>query len=114
MKKYIKFVLFFCFFMILNISSVYAVGIDMNLTNTSTYTNTVTNTVSNTSFNDVSTNYINNDSTTENYSTTQKVSTTSTSDEDFHLTVSDIINIILIAVGVVLILLGIAILIKIK
>lgn len=54
-----------------------------------------------------------NDSSLLNSSSTTKVSTTETS-EDFELSVSDIINIILISVGIVLIFLAIAILIKIK
>ena len=45
-------------------------------------------------------------------SNTQKVTKTGTTDENFQLTTSDIINIIVISVGVVLIFLGIAILIK--
>lgn len=45
---------------------------------------------------------------------TPKVTKTGSTDEEFELTTSDIINIIVISVGVVIILLGIAILIKIR
>lgn len=97
-KLFSFFILFICLF-IITASSVYAVGIDMNIDNTSNEVdlsddvNTVNNTNSDTS--------------------TTKVSTTQTSD-DFTLSVSDIINIILISVGIVLIFLAIAILVKIK
>ena len=86
---------------ILSISPVYAVGIDMDLDN-SVNTSTVVD-LSGTSENVTNT----------TNSSIAKVSTTQTS-EDFTLSVSDIINIILISVGIVLIFLAIAILIKIR
>ena len=104
MKKFFKFFLVFIFLVIINISSVFAVDIDMNLTNSTIVESNSVNT------NNISNN-IENPITSP--STTTKVSTTETSD-DFELTVSDIINIILISVGIVLIFLAIAILIKIR
>ena len=99
MKKSFKFVLIFISLFIISFSPVYAVGIDMNLnTDIENSINIVDN---------------NNTVTQESINTTPKYSTSNTS-EDFILTVSDIINIILISVGIVLIFLAIAILIRIK
>lgn len=105
MKKFIKIFLITILVILINIPYIYAVGIDMDLDDNTNNTDN-NNTVS--FFN----NTIDNDDLDEE--PIQKVSTTSTVDEEFHLTVSDIINIILISVGVVLILLGIAILIRLK
>lgn len=114
MKKFISLFLLCLFFIIVNFTFVYGVDINMNLPNSTNSTNELNdyynsssdyNTITNESISETNNSYT---------SSTQKVSTTSASDEDFHLTVSDIINIILIAVGIVIILLAIAILIKIK
>ncbi len=107
MKKFLRIFLILTCLFIINISSVLAVDIDMNINNSNQ--------------NIFSNNYVNtnntNDNNIENPITTPitptKVSTTETSD-NFELTVSDIINIILISVGIVLIFLSIAILIKIR
>ena len=91
--------IYFCLFIIL-ISPVYAVGIDMDIDNNVNISNTTVV-------------QSEEENTASDVSSVPKVSTTQTS-EDFALSVSDIINIILIAVGIVLIFLSIAILIKIR
>ena len=101
MKKSLKFILIFICLFIVSLSPVYAVGIDMNL-NTNTDTDNSINIVDN-----------NNTVTQAPTNITPRYSTSNTS-EDFKLTVSDIIDIILISVGIVIILLGIAILLKIR
>jgi len=101
MKKLFK--IFIVFIVLLSIHiSAYAVGIDMNISNNVTNSPIIHN---------IEENAVNNVSSGS--SSTAKISTSQTS-EDFTLSVSDIINIILISVGVVLIFLAIAILIKIK
>lgn len=114
MKRVVNVFLIIILLILINFSSVYAVGINMDLTTDNTnvdnaIVNTTDNTIDNTT-----------DNTTSNISeenldiqAPMKVSTTSTS-EDFHLTVSNIIDIILIAVGIVIIFLAIAILLKIR
>lgn len=106
MQKIFNFVLIIIILILVNVSYVYAVGIDMDLTTDNT---NVDNAIVNTSDNITS----NIDEENLDIQTPMKVSTTSTS-EDFHLTVSNIIDIILIAVGIVIIFLGIAILLKIR
>ena len=103
MKKVIKILsIIFVILIICNyISNVYASGINMNLPNnndSTTYGSTNTNT-SNT-----------------NTTTTTSSATVSNSSEDAldTLTLSDMINIVLCAIGVILILLGIAIIIRQK
>ena len=101
MRRLLKFLFIMICLFIIFITPVYAVGIDMNIDNT------VSNQI---------TENVNTEEKEENNiptSSTTKVSTTQTS-EDFTLSVSDIINIILIAVGIVLIFLSIAILIRLK
>lgn len=99
MKKSFKFVLIFSCLLIISFSPVYAVGIDMNL-NTNTTIENSTDTTNNT--------------VTQSSITNAPRYSTSDSSEDFKLTVSDIIDIILISVGIVIIFLAIAILLKIK
>lgn len=101
-----------CLFIILIISTLflnttYAIDVVMNLNNT---TNTDTQTIDNTLY---SSNTDAEDSTIDNY---EQVATTTTTDYDEspELSISNIINIVLISVGIVLILLGIAIIIKLK
>lgn len=111
MKKFVSFVLICICLSIFSFSSVYAVGIDMDLVdntsqriNNSSSTNNLgnnTNSIRTTVDDDIDT------------QTPAKVSTTRTS-EEFHLTVSNIIDIILIAVGIVIIFLAIAIFLKIR
>lgn len=103
MRYLVKFFLVFLFLFFVCYSSVYAVDINMNIGNTVQDENTV---------NQLSNNELANNNFSNSSSST-KVSTTETS-EDFALSVSDIINIILIAVGIVIIFLAIAILLKIK
>lgn len=98
-----KVFLVFIFFIICILSTVYAVDIDMNLDNNIDEINETVNT------DNLSENTENN--ITSNNST-PKVSTTK-AQEDFELSISDIIDIILISVGIVLIFLAIAILIRI-
>lgn len=100
MRSVFKFLFIFVCLFIIFISPVYAVGIDMDIDNNVDTSNVI----------DLPSEEEN---TVPNTSSTTKVSTTQTS-EDFTLSVSDIINIILIAVGIVLIFLSIAILIRIK
>lgn len=105
MKNFIKVTLLFILLVLLSSSAVFAVGIDMNLNNiydTSNDTQQDENLIDNVTGN-----------TYQNSSSSSKISTTQTSD-DFELTVSDIINIILIAVGIVIIFLAIAILLKLR
>jgi len=101
MKTLLKIFIVFILLCFMEVSS-YAVGIDMNISNNVNNSTVITDAQDNT-VNDLS----------SSSSSTAKVSTTQTS-EDFTLSVSDIINIILIAVGIVLIFLAIAILLKIK
>lgn len=98
--------------LLLNISYATDVVMDLDSSNTSeTENQTVDNTIysSNSQIPETS----ESDTTTTDY---EQPATTTTSDydDDSNLSVSNMINIILIAVGVVLILLGIAIIIKIK
>lgn len=98
--------------LLLNISYATDVVMDLDSNNTSeTENQTVDNTIysSNSQIPETS----ESDTTTTDY---EQPATTTTSDydDDSNLSVSNMINIILIAVGVVLILLGIAIIIKIK
>lgn len=97
MKKIISLIAILVF--ILSFSSVYAVDIDMDLEAI------VDENISETDSNVISEG--------NEQTPSQKISTTSTT-EDYSLSVSDIINIILISVGIVIILLAIAILIKIR
>ena len=100
-----------CLFIILIIATLflnttYAIDVVMNLNNTTTDAQTIDNTV-------YSSNTDAEDSTIDNY---EQVATTTTTDYDEspELSISNIINIVLISVGIVLILLGIAIILKLK
>lgn len=109
MKKLLKFFLIFVCLFILSFSSVYAVGIDMNLSNSNN--NLTNNLIDN---NTIDNNEINNNLNDNNSTSDVPKMSTSQTSEDFSLSVSDIIDIILIAVGIVLIFLAIAILLKIR
>lgn len=103
MKKILSLCLIVFCLVLIKSHFVYAVGINMNLDE-----NNVSNeNVSNSSIDALNT------STSNSVQSSAKVSTTKTS-TDFHLSASDIIDIILISVGIVLIFLAIAILLKIK
>ena len=100
--------------LLLNIS--YATDIVMDLDSNNTVDTTeqsVDNTIYSSDSEVTETTEAQTDTTTTDY---EQVATTTTTDyeEDTDLSISNIINIILIAVGLVLILLGIAIIIKIK
>ncbi len=99
MVKFIKIISTTLLFLVLTSTVCFATDINMNLQN-NTYSNSESNTITN---------------STTNTSTTVPghTSTISSTQENVNLTASDIINILLIVVGVVLILLGIAILIRI-
>jgi len=100
MKKIVLgFIFIFCI-----LSTVYAVDIDMDLDDNIYEVNEIVDS------SDVSENTDNNIKTN---TSAPKVSTTSTQ-EDFQLSISDIIDIILISVGIVIVFLAIAILIKIR
>lgn len=105
MKKLIL-VSFIIFILFCN-SLVLAVDINMNITED--FNTTIDNDSNNEIVvsNDVVENIVN-----PSRPTSSQMVSTSTTSQDFELTVSDIIDIILIAVGIVLILLSIAILIK--
>lgn len=102
----------------LNIS--YATDIVMDLNTTTNSVENSTSTITDTNTIDNTTIGYEEDSTTDitqDFSTPYEESTTTTTtdyDDGTELSVSNIINIILISVGVVLILLGIAIILKLK
>lgn len=113
MNKLFKFFLILFCLILIGFSTVYAVDIDMNIENDNIQNNTINESIPRNDVSNSSTNNISNSPSNTVTNAPAKTSTTTTS-EDFHLSVSDIINIILISVGVVLILLGIAILIRLK
>ena len=96
------------------ISSVNSYGINMNLENTIS-TNT-TNIVqeSLTEDNSLEENINNDNDDTETENSSPKVTTTNKTDEDELLTVENILSIIIIVIGILLIFLSIAILIRFK
>lgn len=100
MKYFFKLLFVLIFFITLFTTSVYAVEVNMDISNTST------NEISETS-------PLEEENVLPTNPSSAKVSTTQTS-ENFSLSISDIISIILIAVGIVLIFLSIAILIRLK
>ena len=104
MKKNIKTICIVAVMLLMLVSSVYATGINMNMTE-----NEIANTTTNIErTNQASTNTRN--ETTRDVSTT--VSTIQESSVDDGLGLTNILNILIIVVGVVLILLAIAILIR--
>lgn len=108
-KKILCFsIILFISILLLNVS--YATDILMDLQNNSANSSQTIDTTTYTSNNNVTTT----ESTT--YSDYEPVATTTTTDyeDSTELSISNMINIILIVVGVVLILLGIAIIIKLK
>ncbi|MFR2535209.1 MAG: hypothetical protein ACLS95_08340 [Clostridia bacterium] len=107
MSKLIKYVtIFLSAFFVLCTTSCYATNINMNLTDGNADD---TNITQSNSMNTVTTNT----NTTSNTETTTTVGGVSSTKEE-GLTMGHILNILLIVVGVVLILLGIAILIRLK
>lgn len=116
MKKFFKCTIIVIALFLISFTSVYAVGIDMDL-NTN-----IDNSINNENELDNSTDILNNANlsntssanTSSNYiSNTPKIST-SGNEENFSLSISDIVNIILISVGLVLIFLAVAILLKLR
>lgn len=106
MKKFLSFILLIFFICSLSFSFVYAVEIDMNLNSD------FNDTIDKNENSNVIDSELSNNTTTLN-SATSLISTTS-SNEDFALSFSDVINIIMISVGTVIIILAIAILIRLK
>lgn len=102
MKKNIKFLFILTMFLVLIINT-YCFAIDMNLTmNNQTENNEL----------EVQTNEVNEETYTP--SNAPSVVTTTTSNSNNFLTIDNIISIILIAIGIVLILFGIAIFVRFK
>lgn len=102
MKKNIKFLFILTMFLVLIINT-YCFAIDMNLTmNNQTGNNEL----------EVQTNEVNEETYTP--SNAPSVVTTTTSNSNNFLTIDNIISIILIAIGIVLILFGIAIFVRFK
>lgn len=106
MKKFLSFILLIFFICSLSFSFVYAVEIDMNLNSD------FNDTIDNNENSNVIDSELSNNTTTLNSATS--LISTSSSNEDFALSFSDVINIIMISVGTVIIILAIAILIRLK
>jgi hypothetical protein len=120
MKKNIKFLFILTMFLVLIINT-YCFAIDMNLTmNSQTGNNELevqTNEVNAENNNSIDTSVQNSESNTEETytpSNAPSVVTTTTSNSNNFLTIDNIISIILIAIGIVLILFGIAIFVRFK
>ena len=122
MKKNIKFLFVFTIFLILMINTCcFAINMNLDLNNTTENTESAVSTnVDNTQNNDsidslfVQNNENNNIEETSAPSNAPSVVTTTTSNSNNFLTIDNIIAIILIAIGIVLILFGIAILVRFK
>lgn len=108
MNRFKKFSIIFLILFGLLIPSSFAVSINTNLNNASI--NDTRNNISNNNSN----NFNDNNVIVNNSTPAPVVSTSSAPSKNTGLTISDIIDIIVIAVGVVIILLGIAILIRFK
>ena len=106
MKKFLSFILLIFFICSLSFSFVYAVEIDMNLNSD------FNDTIDKNENSNVIDNELSNKTTTLNSATS--LISTSSANEDFALSFSDVINIIMISVGTVIIILAIAILIRLK
>ena len=122
MKKNIKFLFVFTIFLILMINTCcFAINMNLDLNNTTENTESAVSTnVDNTQNNDsidslfVQNNENNNIEETSDPSNAPSVVTTTTSNSNSFLTIDNIIAIILIAIGIVLILFGIAIFVRFK
>lgn len=122
MKKNIKFLFVFTIFLILMINTCcFAINMNLDLNNTTENTESAVSTnVDNTQNNDsidslfVQNNENNNIEETSAPSNAPSVVTTTTSNSNNFLTIDNIIAIILIAIGIVLILFGIAIFVRFK
>lgn len=122
MKKNIKFLFVFTIFLILMINTCcFAINMNLDLNNTTENTESAVSTnVDNTQNNDsidslfVQNNENNNIEETSAPSNAPSVVTTTTSNSNSFLTIDNIISIILIAIGIVLILFGIAIFVRFK
>ncbi|MEE1388966.1 MAG: hypothetical protein V8R26_00185 [Clostridia bacterium] len=120
MKKNIKFLFILTMFLVLIINT-YCFAINMNLTmNNQTGNNELevqTNEVNAENNNSIDTSVQNSENNTEETytpSNAPSVVTTTTSNSNNFLTIDNIISIILIAIGIVLILFGIAIFVRFK
>lgn len=113
MSKIIKKIAIILIFLLISIN--YVSAVDLNLTE-DTYTNTNTSVrTSNITKDSENSSYTNTNNTSNNSTTNKPSATVSTSNvSDSGLSLSDIINIFLIVIGILLILLAIAILIKLK
>ena len=118
-KKFlVSAVLFLIFFFIITINISYAINIDTNSLGNNYYNSTNTNNINNTR--NTTTNNTNqtlNNTATNNIPssyTASNVQVNSSSLPEAELGLSNILNIILIVVGILLVLLGIAILLRIK
>ena len=122
MKKNIKFLFVFTIFLILMINTCcFAINMNLDLNNTTENTESAVSTnVDNTQNNDsidslfVQNNENNNIEETSAPSNAPSVVTTTTSNSNNFLTIDNIISIILIAIGIVLILFGLAIFVRFK
>lgn len=108
MLKFKKIFLFMIIFFLLFVSSSFAVDVITRPDNTSTETsNSITENTNNTSSRS-------NEATSSTSSSLPTVSPSTSRSQDTALTTSDIINIIVVAVGIVNFLLGIAIILRFK
>ena len=117
MNKKISILLMITIIAILCSPIIYATDIvmDLNTTTTNTVSPTTTNTTTSDSFVDNTTIYP--DQTADTSTIEEPITSTVASedyDESSELSISNIINIILIVVGIVLILLGIAVILRLK
>lgn len=105
MKNVSKILIIFILFILLLIPTIESFGIDMNLT---------PNILENNTFDDTTNSIVSN--TTDNTSVTNnpRTVTVTSSDNDEFLTVENILSVILIVIGILLIFLGIAIIVRFK
>ena len=105
MKNVSKILIIFILFILLLIPTIESFGIDMNLT---------PNILENNTFDDTTNSIVSN--TTDNTSVTNnpRTITVTSSDNDEFLTVENILSVILIVIGILLIFLGIAIIVRFK
>ena len=105
MKNVSKIIIIFILFILLLIPTIESFGIDMNLT---------PNILENNTFDDTTNSIVSN--TTDNTSVTNnpRTITVTSSDNDEFLTVENILSVILIVIGILLIFLGIAIIVRFK
>ena len=115
MKKIFKIFVLLTLFFLLLLNSVSAFSINMNLENTA-QTDTTNIVKENSTQNNLSENETLNNNTddTETDNSSSKITTNKTTKEDEFLTIENILSIIIIVIGILLIFLSIAILIRFK